>query len=117
MNENTTKLVEALRSGDYKQGQGLLRPREDQFCCLGVACDISGLGEWQKSYVGSVYVYVTATGSGLVLPKEVMEWLGWATNEGYIDEETSLAALNDHGDSFEAIADVIEANFDKMVNQ
>ena len=38
------KLVDALRSRKYKQGVGRLRI-DDKFCCLGVACDISGLGK------------------------------------------------------------------------
>ena len=36
---------EALRSGDYKQGKGALN-NKGKMCCLGVACDISGLGRW-----------------------------------------------------------------------
>lgn len=38
--ENQKKLVAALRSGKYKQGKEMLRPSEDEYCCLGVACDI-----------------------------------------------------------------------------
>lgn len=39
----------ALESGDYVQGIGQLRDDTDQFCCLGVACDLAvkkGLGQW-----------------------------------------------------------------------
>ena len=37
-----TKWVEALRSGDYKQGEGLLyNDIGKTYCCLGVACKIS----------------------------------------------------------------------------
>lgn len=32
--------VPALRSGKYKQGRGQLRSANDEFCCLGVACDL-----------------------------------------------------------------------------
>jgi hypothetical protein len=39
------ELVAALRSGRYKQIRGSLK-RGDCFCADGVACDISGLGEW-----------------------------------------------------------------------
>ena len=35
----------ALESGEYKQTRDLLRD-DNGFCCLGVACDLSGLGEW-----------------------------------------------------------------------
>ena len=42
MNKEVKKLwLEALRSGEYKQGQGQLHnPSENVFCCLGVLCDI-----------------------------------------------------------------------------
>jgi hypothetical protein len=36
----------ALRSGNYKQGAGALKNKNDEYCCLGVLCDISGEGEW-----------------------------------------------------------------------
>lgn len=32
----------ALRSGNYKQGIGELQTKTGEFCCLGVACDITG---------------------------------------------------------------------------
>lgn len=40
--ELKAKWVAALRSGEYKQGREVLR-NGDQFCCLGVLCDIIGL--------------------------------------------------------------------------
>lgn len=43
--KNNRKWIKALRSGRYKQGVKRLRG-DDKFCCLGVACDISGLGSW-----------------------------------------------------------------------
>lgn len=43
--EIKTKWLEALRSGEYKQGRSLLHYKtdegEDCFCCLGVLCDIA----------------------------------------------------------------------------
>lgn len=32
--------LKALRSGDYPQGTGQLRNSDDEFCCLGVLCDV-----------------------------------------------------------------------------
>jgi hypothetical protein len=46
--ERIDKWVEALESGRYKQGTGRLRDR-DCYCCLGVLCDISGVGEWNST--------------------------------------------------------------------
>lgn len=45
------KWLEALRSGNYKQGTGKLRQVEkngDTYCCLGVLCDVLGV-KWHTS--------------------------------------------------------------------
>lgn len=49
--------AEALESGRYPQGYGRLRT-EDGYCCLGVLCDISRLGEWDPDgcYLGERFV-------------------------------------------------------------
>ena len=44
--------TEALRSGKYKQGYGVLRRRTnmenpDTFCCLGVNADLIAPGKWE----------------------------------------------------------------------
>lgn len=42
--------LDALRSGRYRQGKGLLRGPDDRgrqcYCAGGVLADLSGLGEW-----------------------------------------------------------------------
>lgn len=40
------KWVKALRSGEYRQGSGVLKDGR-KFCCLGVLCDIQG-ADWKK---------------------------------------------------------------------
>jgi hypothetical protein len=43
--------VKALRSGDYKQGRSQLFIKDwmdDSYCCLGVLCDITAVGEWRS---------------------------------------------------------------------
>ena len=48
--EHREMWTSALRSGYYKQTTGALQRRDyggrEAYCCLGVACDISELGEW-----------------------------------------------------------------------
>lgn len=120
--ENISKWVEALRSGEYKQtrevlhraGEGL---KATGFCCLGVACDISGLGNWEGGGGDGIYEYVIAGGASSyeALPREVREWLG-VTGENptvLVNKEShSLAELNDdYGKSFKQIANIIERNF------
>ena len=43
--EEQEKWLSALESGEYNQGVGALRT-EKGYCCLGVACDVVGLGKW-----------------------------------------------------------------------
>ena len=40
------KWIKALRSGDYKQGTDCLRSNTNQYCCLGVACDLIDPALW-----------------------------------------------------------------------
>ena len=112
--EHRAMLVIALRSGDYEQGRNTLRDG-DRYCCLGVACDISGLGEWASDAEGK-YTYTAReeSESGL-LPIAVKVWLGFDTISGVhfnniFQEEKSLSELNDEeGFSFDDIADIIES--------
>ena len=66
--------IAALRSGEYKQGRAQLRTG-DQFCCLGVLCDIAskhGVGEWHESGA------FKADGhwEGSLPPQVVIDWAG-----------------------------------------
>lgn len=141
MNENAEAWVAELRSGKYEQGDGKLHkitPKgEDQFCCLGVACElyeqkVGGLHPRQmphRDYEGNIVIgYSTYSGpvppehSGdgfaYTLPPEVTEWLGLASDDGSFSDaapndlpeesSTSLANLNDSGRTFGEIADTIE---------
>lgn len=49
--EMKQKWLEALRSGKYQQGKHYLRTTQDQYCCLGVLCDLDGV-EWKRSNSG-----------------------------------------------------------------
>jgi hypothetical protein len=112
LNPNAQKWVDALRSRKYQQARRTLR-NGDSFCCLGVACDISGIGTWTESgYIINHY------GSYRSLPNEVRNWLGLKDAYGSYGagtpQEAHLAWENDHGKNFEQIADLIEANADEL---
>lgn len=96
--------VEALRSGRYEHATKQLR-NGDAFCCLGVACDISGLGEWSGQ---ETPFYL---GDNRMLPSGVRDWLGVSGRlGGYgLRNRTYLADLNDDGTTFSEIADIIES--------
>jgi len=114
--ENRKKWVEALRSGDYKQTQNVLTDGNN-YCCLGVACDISDLGEWEefetKESGGFEYIVnrdYSSEKSSIDLPNSVQNWLGLYTISGASVNGVakSLVTLNDEGSTFNEIADAIE---------
>lgn len=118
------KWVAALRSGKYQQGRNMLRPNDNQFCCLGVLCDISGLGKWEDERGDDITFYTVGEDtSETVLPATVRRWAGMRHYEGEFTEKDQLgvpviqklSGLNDSGRwSFEDIADIIEKNWEKL---
>ena len=119
LNEMEQKLVAALRSGKYTQTDGQLRKSDtNQYCCLGVACDISGLGQWDDK---DADVFVTTEDddrytSEAVLPPKVLKALGWSSDSGILTVKgrdslpPTLTELNDeYGVTFAQIADLIAA--------
>ena len=106
----------ALRSGEYAQGAMRLRRADNTFCCLGVLCDLAvkaGVIEGPtQEFAGGSYMY-GAAGNSAFLPNEVGDWSGvdrFGQTSG-VEEFFDVVQMNDDGATFEAIADVIEANF------
>lgn len=126
--------VEALRSGKYKQGRQALRNKDEEYCCLGVLCDISkkDLGtDWEPDIDedGDFEIYAMEKNAG-VLPDKVWEYLGKEATDYKVQISTTnsklpdfvtndcpsrylyLITLNDvYKLSFEQIADIIEEEF------
>jgi hypothetical protein len=114
---------EALESGKHKQAKERLR-RGDAFCCLGLACHISGAGKWDK---GEEYHIAGETAASEFLPDALERSLGLATDSGWFAFDSlppelqaeicrcappcrsSLIGLNDAGVPFPLIAKVIRA--------
>jgi hypothetical protein len=110
------KWVEALRSGRFEQGRRALRKMDDTYCCLGVLCELAvEAGVIAPATVASQfgepygYLYAEETAG---LPQAVQEWSGLHSSLGYLPEgfsnSSNLAAVNDSGNGFEVIADIIE---------
>jgi hypothetical protein len=121
---NLGRLIEALEEGLYQQDVGSLRT-DVGHCCLGVGCDISGLGRWTKPAGDLCYTYEDASGyraASLLLPS-VMAHFGFPLSAGFVwlrdpsdtinkygDEppphgaDTSLSDANDRGWTFPQIA-------------
>ena len=104
--EYKTKWLEALRSGEYKQGMAYLC-RDNKFCCLGVLYDIATKNEPEKYQWNGNVPNIDPMG-GVCLPPTFAEEINIGLG-GYIKElDRSLWYMNDHGDTFMEIADIIE---------
>ena len=91
------KWLEALRSGDYKQGRNALK-QDGCFCCLGVLCDIIDPNGWNE--------YGHFDGDRNYLSSGVKETVGMTPWE-----VSQVADMNDcERKSFTEIADWIEKN-------
>lgn len=102
------KLVAALRGGGYKQGRYTLRDKRNYYCCLGVACELSGLDEWDLNRYESIYYYGKKFGE---LPINVMEYYGFKSSDGSRGKGNAyLSQLNDEGVDFSEISDIIESD-------
>ena len=122
--------LNALRSGEYKQGKQALRSADNKFCCLGVLCDLyvkeHGL-EWM--YDDDYNPFIPPEHYNFILNEgaacynyphdKVFEWAGMGEEDDKIPQKlrpnkksTHLYCLNDWEDyTFEQIADVIEEGF------
>jgi hypothetical protein len=132
------KWVKALRSGKFKQGTGTLkqynRKGKAEHCCLGVLCELYN-GEMRKNKKKTLpekvydndsdfsHGYSRFDGKKEDLPKEVKDWAGMRNSLGkfqankvdeYGDREECLADLNDMGQKFKTIADIIEKNWEYL---
>lgn len=116
------KWVNELINGGYVQGKGQLR-QQNQYCCLGVLCDIykenTGKGEWvdpnstddraslrEFQYENSCGETCKAVAA---LPTPVREWAGLESNQPFIPKlGKTLSTLNDDSKhDFTDIASVI----------
>ena len=89
--EIKAKWVNALRSGDYEQGQGALKNPDGQYCCLGVLCDLydkhrmeefGAESSWAVDTVSlNEYISVLGDRTEVGVPSnEVVDWAGLPDN-------------------------------------
>lgn len=98
---NQKKVVEALRSGKYKQGRAFLC-FIDLYCCLGIMNEILELDESDDYYLRNTYEKI-----GLYSHKGELKQSFRDDNDNIF---SSLSAMNDYGWNFNQIADYIEQN-------
>ena len=107
--------TDALRSGEYKRGQGLLVRQYsgctyESFCCLGVACVVFGVPREGMAFEGCASF----------LPDSLVDKMGMSNN-GDVNSGVflpgaekalgfhSLTDANDKGKTFQEIADFLDA--------
>lgn len=113
------KWVKALRSGEYRQTTSVLRNEWNEFCCLGVLCDLAVEDGQDVDFVGidSDGCWEGHYNNQTELPDTVV--MSWAelngfkievtNSSGLIHEQYNLYDLNDSGEfTFDQIADLIE---------
>lgn len=120
--ENIRKWVDALRSGEFKQGTGRLRTG-DSYCCLGVACEIAKREGVDLRTATSVRMVNDDEGSTETIhyyddqsgypPTAVGDWLGVGRRNPHVGVangvDLSATEANDtHLWDFAKIADGIE---------
>lgn len=101
--EIKAKWVAALRSGKYKQGRGRLRSG-DEFCCLGVLCDIV----YPQGWTLSVFTDTTGSTDLYYLTPNVLRQVGMQEKFMMLLGQMNDGQTFGTPSTFNEIADVIE---------
>ena len=101
---NQRSWLQALRNKEYKQLRGILRT-EMGFDVWGLACEISGTGEWD----GNTYMTDHPSELDQFVPQDVLEAFGFDPfDEGDAEFIAGITRKNDGGIPFHELADEIE---------
>lgn len=110
------KWIDALRSGEYQQGTGYLKVIHEngdiKHCCLGVLCELAikdnldlSTTETERVWESDLITATSFNGEEEYPPEEMDDW---AELPDFLVLEL-LSEKNDKGQSFDQIADYIEA--------
>ena len=100
--------IDALRSEKYKQGTHRLRSSDNEYCCLGVLCDLHRRRMKKKGWVSNIDMGLKSyLGQTAYLPETVRKWAGLDKNSPFVGHQV-LTGMNDSGISFKDISDTIE---------
>lgn len=111
--------IEALESGQYQQGRGMLRNEKGEYCCLGVLCELAvqeGVIDTSREYASqNGNSYTEYDGSWHTISDKVREWsgFGWNAEGGYAipGDVNHVISMNDEEDaSFDDIAEWLRRN-------
>jgi hypothetical protein len=114
VNAKRAKLwVDALRSGEFKQGRRLLRSQGGgEWCCLAVLCEVyrreTGKGEWVSEHAMAPAFVLDGYTERSYAPPPVAEWMGLRDDgQSHPSSQAKYVRQNETGRSFEQIADSI----------
>lgn len=93
----------ALRSGAFVQTTQVLRSSENEYCCMGVACELFGDAWINPKETGLFFTYRNIIGNISMPP----EWISPAMGLSSYDRN-HLMGMNDTGKTFSEIADAID---------
>jgi hypothetical protein len=103
-----------LEQHPERQTSGYLKKEDGKMCCLGQLCDLLYEG-LEVELTEDCYYSYGEDGNFEDLPNEVVRLMGFYDSYGLIpDFKSSLAEMNDLGDSWPAIAKFIRENPDKV---
>lgn len=116
------KWIQALRSGEFKQGQEALKNEYGQYCCLGVLCEVKKVPVTGTDVVGKTFfggdsgyfpeVYLSSASLKAATGHFEASKVKWPRSiPKRLRENESLANLNDNGATFKQIAAFIELNY------
>lgn len=111
------KWLKALRSGEYIQTTGILKD-DRGYCCLGVLCDLYRKDKNIQGFDNEkgIFIDLFENKSNEILTDDVMLWAGLDNRDPAVSLglkeffSNTLSNLNDNGESFNEIADLIEQN-------
>jgi hypothetical protein len=112
--ENIRKWVDALRSGKFVQGKGVLHRKSGEMCCLGIACylaaqeGIVSTDEYENHVAGACITYDAYP---FDLPESVRAWLGVESSNPNLQGCNASGWNDDRDKTFAQIADLIEAEY------
>ncbi|MEK6860402.1 MAG: hypothetical protein AABY07_00385 [Nanoarchaeota archaeon] len=118
--EIAEKWADALESGKYQQGKGGLH-KDNQFCCLGVLCDIFSRENNKRWISDDISPFNSILGKDDILPSKVKRWAGMKSATGIL-KSNDLVTYNDAPQqvkkrkdfNFKDIAGLIRRNWKKL---
>lgn len=102
---NREKLIKTLEKGSYNKGTGVLRDKDDNFCCIGVMADIIGL----SCKIDDSSHYYLYEGNCSLAPKQVMEEFALYTPSGGNEKQTkTLTGINDNSKTWKPVINALK---------